>query len=287
MGFLTRLMPRCALGSILAAVSFAALSVDAPSGSPLAIAIPAQPLSGALAAFVDQTGLPLVYVSTIGEGRVSHKVRAGMRPSAALRTLLRGTGLDFTFLDSRTIKIFEIPKVAPTEASALEEIVVTATKREESLSKIPISATVFSAEAIAASGIKGIAELAALTPGVEYDSNAHWGAGVLTNLAIRGIDSRVGASTTGIYIDDAPIQARNGNFGNPYPITFDLARVEVLRGPQGTLFGAGAEGGAVRFITNDPSTTDTSALTRAETSFTEYGAPSYEAGTAVGGPLIA
>jgi iron complex outermembrane recepter protein len=286
MGFLTRLMPRCALGSILAAVSFAALSVDAPSGSPLAIAIPAQPLSGALAAFVDQTGLPLVYVSTIGEGRVSHKVRAGMRPSAALRTLLRGTGLDFTFLDSRTIKIFEIPKVAPTEASALEEIVVTATKREESLSKIPISATVFSAEAIAASGIKGIAELAALTPGVEYDSNAHWGAGVLTNLAIRGIDSRVGASTTGIYIDDAPIQARNGNFGNPYPVTFDLARIEVLRGPQSTLFGAGAEGGAIRFITAEPSTTNYTGLLRSELSATEYGGLSYEAGAIMGGPIV-
>jgi iron complex outermembrane receptor protein len=286
MSFLTRLMLQCVLGSILAALSFAAAPPDAPSGNPLSLDIPAQPLSMALAAFADQTGLPLVYVSTIGEGRVSHKARAGMPPSAALRTLLSGTGLDFVFLNSRTVKIFEIPKVAPTDASALEEIVVTATKREESLSKVPISATVFSAEAIDASGIKGIAELAALTPGVEYDSNAHWGAGVLTNLAIRGIDSRVGASTTGVYIDDAPIQARNGNFGNPYPVTFDLARIEVLRGPQSTLFGAGAEGGAIRFITNEPSTTSYSGLFRSELSATEYGALSYEAGAILGGPIV-
>jgi iron complex outermembrane receptor protein len=286
MGFLTRLMPQCVLGSILAAVSFAAVPPGAPPGNPLPVDIPAQPLSMALAAFADQTGLPLVYISTIGEGRVSHEARAGMPPSAALRTLLSGTGLDFVFLNSRTIKIFEIPKIAPANASALEEIVVSATKREEPLSKVPISATVFSAEAIDAAGIKGIAELAALTPGVEYDSNAHWGAGVLTNLAIRGIDSRVGPSTTGVYIDDAPIQARNGNFGNPYPVTFDLARIEVLRGPQSTLFGAGAEGGAIRFITNEPSTTRYSGLFRSELSATEYGGLSYEAGAIMGGPIV-
>jgi iron complex outermembrane recepter protein len=283
---LTRLMPQCVLGCILAALSFAAVPPDAPSGNPLSVDIPEQPLSMALAAFAVQTGLRLAYISAIGEDRVSRKARAGMPPSAALRTLLSGTGLDFIFLNSRTIKIFEIPKVAAADAAALEEIVVTATKREESLSKVPISATVYSAEAIDVSGIKGIAELAALTPGVEYDSNAHWGAGVLTNLAIRGIDSRVGASTTGVYIDDAPIQARNGNFGNPYPVTFDLARIEVLRGPQSTLFGAGAEGGAIRFITNEPSTTSYSGLFRSELSATEYGGLSYEAGAIMGAPIV-
>ena len=287
MGFLTRLIPQCVLGGVLVALSFAAVPADAPSGNPLSLDIPAQPLSTALAAFADQTGLPLVYVSTIGDGRVSRMARAGMPPSLALRTLLSGTGLDFVFLNSRTVKIFEIPKLAATTvSSALEEIVVSATKREESLSKVPISAAVFSAEAIDVSGIKGMAELAALTPGVEYDSNAHWGAGVLTNLAIRGIDSRVGASTTGVYIDDAPIQARNGNFGNPYPVTFDLARIEVLRGPQSTLFGAGAEGGAIRFITAEPSTTTYSGLFRSELSATEYGGLSYEEGAIMGGPIV-
>ena len=270
MDLLTRVMPQCVMMCILAASSFAAAPTDAPLGNPLSIDIPAQPLSRALAAFADQTGLPLVYVSTLGEGRVSHGARVGMPPAAALRTLLGGTGLDFVFLNSRTIKIFEIPKPATMNAAALEEIVVSATKRDESLNKVPISVTVFSAEAIDASSIRGIADLAALTPGVEYDSNAHWGAGVLTNLAIRGVDSRVGASTTGVYIDDAPIQARNGNFGNPYPVTFDLARIEVLRGPQSTLFGAGAEGGAIRFITNEPSTTSYTGLLRSEFSATEY-----------------
>ena len=72
-----------------------------------------------------------------------------------------------------------------------------------------------------------------------------------SDINIRGIDSQAGTSTTGIYIDDTPMQSRHIGFGavNVFPALFDLERVEVLRGPQGTLFGAGAEGGVVRFIT--------------------------------------
>jgi iron complex outermembrane receptor protein len=300
---LRRVFLQCAL-CCGAALGFAAAPTEELRGPALTADIPAQALPQALGAFVDQTGLQLVYLSNLAEGRVSGSAPAGLPPARALERLLAGTGIDFAVLNSRTVKLFQKPAAAASqtiaaaspparvprlsaEFSALEEIVVTATKREELLRDVPVSATVWTAAAMSEMHLNDIGEIAAMTPGIEYDFNAQWGGGVLTNLAIRGIDSKVGSSTTGIYIDDAPIQARNGNFGNPYPITFDLARVEVLRGPQGTLFGAGAEGGAVRFITNDPSTTDTSALTRAETSFTEYGAPSYEAGTAVGGPLIA
>ena len=70
------------------------------------------------------------------------------------------------------------------------------------------------------------------------------------------------------------------------PKSFDIDRVEVLRGPQGTLFGAGSEGGTVRYITTQPSLTKTSIYSREEVSYTQGGAPSYEAGVAAGGPLI-
>jgi iron complex outermembrane recepter protein len=284
-----------------AAPGFAAVPTQELHGPALSSDIPVQALPQALGAFVDQTGLQLVYVSSLAEGRVSAFAPAGLSPARALERLLTGTGIDFAVLNNRTVKLFQQPpapaakmSTAATppkarlsaEFSALQEIVVTATKREELLRDVPVSATIWSAAEMNELHLNDIGELAAMTPGVEYDFNAQWGGGVLTNLAIRGIDSKVGSSTKSIYVDDAPIQARNGNFGNPYPVTFDLDRVEVLRGPQGTLFGAGAEGGAVRFITNEPSTTDFSALTRTEVSFTEYGAPSYEAGTAVGGPLV-
>jgi iron complex outermembrane recepter protein len=263
----------------------------------LAAEIPSEPLARALTSFADQTGLQVIYVSALAKGRISHAAAAGLPAAEALGRLLAGTGLDFEFLNDRTVKLSERPAPhleppsrlaaqTPVGPSILEEVLVTATKREERLDQVPVSATVWSPESLAELNIDSIADLAAYTPGVEYDYNAQWGSGVLTNLAIRGIVSKVGTSTTGIYIDDAPIQARNGNFGNPYPATFDLARVEILKGPQSTLFGAGAEGGAVRYITTTPSTTDFDSLYRADLEQTAHGGFSYEAGAAAGGPLV-
>jgi outer membrane receptor protein involved in Fe transport len=107
-------------------------------------------------------------------------------------------------------------------------------------------------------------------------------------ISIRGISSSGGSGTTGIYIDDTPIQVRALGFNSDDALVklFDLDRVEVLRGPQGTLFGAGSEGGTVRYITTQPSLTKSSVYAKAETSYTEGGAPSYEAGVAAGGPLV-
>lgn len=256
-----------------------------------------QPLAQALAAFARQTSVQLIYISALANDRVSKGAPAGLPAAEALTRLLDGTGLSFELLTSRTVRLLRIeqdtdlPHPAgkhPQEAGAhtLGEIVVTATKREQRLSVVPISASILTQEQMDNIGVGDISEVAELTPGVEYDFSTQYGAGILTNLAIRGINSNVGAATTGVFIDDAPIQARNSNFGNPYPMTFDLERVEVLRGPQGTLFGAGAEGGAVRFITKDPSVTQSDGLYRAEYSSTEAGGPSVEAGAAAGGPLI-
>jgi iron complex outermembrane recepter protein len=164
----------------------------------------------------------------------------------------------------------------------LEEIVVTATRHEESLSKVPISVTALSQETLDLKGIKDFQDIVRFTPGVTIDSSG-------TNaISIRGISSSGGAGTTGIYIDDTPIQMRALGF-NPddtLPKTFDLERVEVLRGPQGTLFGSGSEGGTVRYIMTQPSLTKESTYARAEVGFTRGGEPSYEAGVAHGGPLV-
>jgi outer membrane receptor protein involved in Fe transport len=172
---------------------------------------------------------------------------------------------------------------ADTEATGpLQEIVVTATRHEESLSKVPISVTALTQEAMDVRGVKDIQDVARFTPGVNVDNSG------TNNISIRGISSSGGAGTTGIYIDDTPIQIRALAF-NPddtLPKAFDVDRIEVLRGPQGTLFGAGSEGGTVRYITTQPSTTKTSFYSRDEVSFTQGGAPSYEAGVAGGMPLI-
>jgi iron complex outermembrane recepter protein len=164
----------------------------------------------------------------------------------------------------------------------LEEIVVTATRREENISKVPISITALTQDALDQKGIKDFSEMVRFTPGVSIDTSG-------TNaISIRGISSSGGAGTTGIYIDDTPIQMRalGYNPDDTLPKTFDIDRVEVLRGPQGTLFGAGSEGGTVRYIMTQPSLTADSTYARLESSYTQYGAPSYEAGIAHGGPIV-
>jgi iron complex outermembrane receptor protein len=167
-------------------------------------------------------------------------------------------------------------------AGGLQEIVVTATRREESLSRVPISVTALTQENLDLRGIKDFSEVARFTPGVNFDNSG------TNNISIRGISGTGGAGTTGIYIDDTPIQMRALAFSpdEALPKSFDIARVEVLRGPQGTLFGSGSEGGTVRYITTQPSLTKNSIYSRAEVSTTEGGDVSYEAGVAVGGPLV-
>jgi outer membrane receptor protein involved in Fe transport len=167
-------------------------------------------------------------------------------------------------------------------ASPLEEVVVTATRREESLSKVAVSVTAITQEAMDVRGIKDIEDVARFTPGINVDISG------TNNISIRGIASSGGSGTTGIYIDDTPIQIRGLAF-NPdeaVPKSFDINRVEVLRGPQGTLFGAGSEGGTVRYISTQPSLTKSSVYSREELSFTPGGEASYEAGVAAGGPIV-
>jgi iron complex outermembrane receptor protein len=167
-------------------------------------------------------------------------------------------------------------------APALEEITVTATRREESISRVPISITAMSQEMLDQKGIKDFADVARYTPGVAFDTSQ------TNQISIRGISSSGGSGTTGIYIDDVPIQVRALGFNSDDALVklFDLDRVEVLRGPQGTLFGAGSEGGTVRYITTQPSVTKSSISAKVETSYTEGGSPSYEAGVAGGMPVI-
>ena len=169
-----------------------------------------------------------------------------------------------------------------------DEIVVTATRQDERLSKVPISVAAFSAEGMDRQGVRSIGDIARLTPGLSFTSDT-FGSDTSTNISIRGISSSSGAATTGIYVDDVAIQIRSNAqtaFGTAFPRVFDLDRIEVLRGPQGTLFGAGAQGGVVRFITPTPSLDATSLYGRAELAFTRGGDPSYESGLAAGFALV-
>ena len=170
----------------------------------------------------------------------------------------------------------------------LQEITVTATRREEEINKVPLNITAYTPEVMDDQGVRQIDDLARLTPDLQFTHTSGAAGNNSSNIAIRGVFSDVGAATTGVYIDDTPIQMRNVGYwnANAFPQVFDLERVEVLRGPQGTLFGAGAEGGAVRFITPEPGLEKYSGYMRSEIAETLSGDPSYETGAAIGGPIV-
>jgi iron complex outermembrane recepter protein len=175
-------------------------------------------------------------------------------------------------------------EAADEDDRATNEIIVTATRRSEKLSDVAMSINAYDTEIMDRRSINDIGDIAAVTPGLSA------GAGVGGRVAIRGVASDVvGASPTAIYLDDMPLLARSTGLAmttSNLPKIFDLDRIEVLKGPQGTLFGAGAMGGAIRFITPQPGLTEYSGYARAEVAHTSGGAMSNEAGVAFGGPIV-
>jgi iron complex outermembrane receptor protein len=138
------------------------------------------------------------------------------------------------------------------DSGGLAEIVVTAQKRNSTVQETPISITAVSGADLQDRGIADVATLAAATPGVSLKSN---GPGQ-TEIEMRGMTSSGGNSATvGFYLDDVPMTAPTGAQNGKVvidPTLYDLNRVEVLRGPQGTLYGSGSMGGTVKLITNQP-----------------------------------
>lgn len=173
--------------------------------------------------------------------------------------------------------------------SALEEIVVTAQRHAESIDRVPASITAMTQQDLDDRHIQSFTDLASVVPGLVIPAPGE-GSQSSTNVAIRGVISTDNASTTGIYIDETPIVVRQitaaGWSGSPQPDIFDLDRIEVLRGPQGTLLGSGAMGGAIRYITPQPNLDTSSGMAKTEWGYTERGAPSYAVGVAYGAPII-
>lgn len=142
--------------------------------------------------------------------------------------------------------------VGPTQDQELQEIVVTAEKRESTVQKTPISITAISGSDLQAQGVSDFLTVAQEVPGISFKTS---GPGQ-TEYEIRGLTSTGGESpTVGFYLDDAVLtpaaMAQNGKTVID-PSLFDLNRVEVLRGPQGTLYGAGSMGGTIKLVTNQP-----------------------------------
>jgi iron complex outermembrane receptor protein len=291
----------------------------APAVSVYHFSIPAEPLGDALSQLAQQTGLQVMIASKLTDGVKSHELNGTFSAEEALQKLLANTGLQFQFVNPRTVAInpaanttkappatsvdtqgsttvqgsFNEPAIKDnsndgemkmqnqnrgvlarllglfavcstatytgtacaqaadaSDSVALEEVVVTAQKRTERLLDVPMSVAAISGEALSSSGIGSTLELQQITPGLVTTNN-----GLGFAPAIRGVSS---AGTTpgdetnvAIYLDDVYVGAPIAGFFDLQ----DIERVEVLKGPQGTLFGRNATGGAIRIVTRAPSFT--------------------------------
>ncbi len=180
------------------------------------------------------------------------------------------------------------PRNAPgaSQGDKLEEIVVTAQKREERLQNVPISMTVLRGADLDQSTVQGVSEALNKVPGVATQQN-YLGSGTI--VVVRGAAPArpfgAGASPVAYYLDSVPFGLVRSGMG-PDSNAFDLERIEVLRGPQGTLYGASALSGVVRVLTHDVDLSRFELKTRISGSATEQGGNNYRGDVAANFPII-
>lgn len=173
-------------------------------------------------------------------------------------------------------------RAAPTTTNDIENVIVTATKRSESLSEIPQSIQAISGERLANESVTSFSDIVAVVPGMSRTFKASPGFEVLQ---VRGITSgAVGDSLVGYYIDEIPFGLPNLQYIPPVNV-FDVERVEVLRGPQGTLYGQSTMGGAIRLITQRPDLEKFSGEARLGYQSTKGGANGYNVDAVLNAPL--
>lgn len=156
------------------------------------------------------------------------------------------------------------------DEAALEEILVVASRREERAIDVPVSLSVFDATSAVQNGVTNINSIADFIPNLQAQDGGSPGIG---NLVIRGIYVG-GAPTVGTYIDDVPYGGVVGSFASSLALDaslYDLDRIEVVRGPQGTLYGASSVGGVVRYITKEPNLEEFEGYVSADYSDTDKG----------------
>ena len=204
-----------------------------------------------------------------------------MRPSLAAAALIDVLGLLCGLRANAESAVTQ-----ETANSSLEEIVVTASKRVSTVQDTPISISAVSGNDLLAHGVSSLADLAQGTPGVSLKSEGP----SQTEIEMRGMTSSGGNSATvGFYLDDMPLtgpaSAQNGHVVID-PDLYDLNRIEILRGPQGTLFGSGSMGGTVRLITNQPNLMQFQSTAQSVLSGTDGGGLNHKDNLMVNLPLV-
>jgi iron complex outermembrane recepter protein len=291
-----KIMMKQLTGALACGVCIVAMATPANAQS-RTYNIPAGSLKTALEQYRTQSGRPIIYKADQLRGARSGGVSGAMSADAALEAILAGTLFRAKADSSGAVAIVHVgngqgtsgdarPSATVSEAGDGQDIVVTAQRRSEPLQRVPISASVASGKDLDRSNYQGISEVLSTVPGVAI-SNAFQGGG--TQLSIRGVSAGAplfgGSSAVAYYLDAVPFGLLKSTFtpdSNPY----DLQRVEVLRGPQGTLYGSSALNGVVRVLTNDADPTAFDFKARASGSRTDKGGFNYRGDMAVNVPLV-
>jgi outer membrane receptor protein involved in Fe transport len=198
--------------------------------------------------------------------------------AAAISAILAmGTGAS-----SAHAQAAETPQDESPDTEGLNEIIITATRRSERLQDVPQSITAIDTEAIAIRGLTGMDDYARIVPGLSVSDRQPGG----TTIVFRGVATsglQFGAvSSSALYLDEQPI-TQSGR--NPDPRLIDVERIEALRGPQGTLYGASSQSGTLRVITNKPDTGEFDGWVNAQLSTTDGGGASHDISAMLNVPL--
>ncbi|WP_162987006.1 TonB-dependent receptor [Sphingomonas paeninsulae] len=255
--------------------------------------VQAGPVGSILVEFGRQCGWTIGLTDPVLAGHRSGGVKGRHTPIQALRILLRSTGADFAMLDARSAKVFATREhrvqpafvSRPLDGEPTPVILVTASKQQTPLARFPGTVTVVDLNAAdpSSSAAQGTAALVTRLPML---SSTELGPG-RNKIFIRGIadSSFNGASqsTIGHYIGDARLTF---NAPDPDLNLYDMDRVEVLEGPQGTLYGTGTLGGIIRFVPNAPDTTNLKGSFTTALDYTSKGSIGGDGGAMINLPLI-
>ena len=255
--------------AILLSTTVLSLTIGSPTraepivGGRVAFNIPAQELDSALVAFAEQSKMQIVVQAAVLRGLKTSGVAGDYSTNEALNSLLNKSGLQYRFTGANTIAVVQTAQAAepaPIKEEAksappavqLEEVIVTAEKRSTSLQKTPISISVLGTNELKQLGVNGMTDLGSgSVPSLRLLSFA--GRASAVTIGMRGIVPLDATQVSrdpaiGIYMDDVYLGRVQGLGSQLY----DVERVEVLKGPQGTLFGRNTVGGALSFITKKP-----------------------------------
>ena len=166
----------------------------------------------------------------------------------------------------------------------IARVVITAQKRKEDIRDVPLSVSVLSGEQLQSQQIGTVEDLTRNIPNVSFTSQGGPGLGTVE---IRGVSSQAGTATVATYLDDVSLTTRNlYSQGTAEPRFFDIQDIEVLRGPQGTLYGASSLGGTIKYISKQPDAKQFAGTASVEVSTTQHGGTNYQAEGVINLPLV-